>query len=155
MPRVNKPQADPIRLASRYRIQASSDFTSVTPPHRFSLAVTLTKLAANTNTSRLSYLLQSPPSHMQPDSHRHRFKMPCRSNFWHRNRADEMPATLPSPTGAPVVKDWRKVRRTYLRGLRKQTRTVILLLALLEACNLQPSSQANANDTTGSQDWSS
>jgi len=49
-----------------------------------------------------------------------------------------MPATLPNPTSAPVVKDWRSVRRTYLRGLRKQTRMVILLLALLQALKTGP-----------------
>jgi hypothetical protein len=69
---------------------------------------------------------------MQLDSHRYQLDMPCRYS-WRSGRAEEMPATLPSPTSAPIVKDWRKVRRAYLRGLRKQTRTVILLLALLQA----------------------
>jgi hypothetical protein len=76
-------------------------------------------------------------SSMQPDSHRQHLDMPCRnSTFWRCSRADEMPASLPNPTSAPIVKDWRKVRRSYLRGLRKQTRTVILLLALMQVCRL-------------------
>jgi hypothetical protein len=66
-----------------------------------------------------------------------------------------MPATLPNPTASPVVRDWRKVRRTYLRGLRKQTRTVILLMALLEVSGFSDFSQLMANDFAGSQDWSS
>lgn len=94
--------------------------------------------------------------YMQLDSHRQYPNMPCRrANFWACRRADEVPATLSNPTNTPVIQDWRKVRRTYLRNLRKQTRTVILLLALLEVSDLPTFPEPVANNIAGSQDRSS
>ncbi|KEF59541.1 uncharacterized protein A1O9_04385, partial [Exophiala aquamarina CBS 119918] len=45
---------------------------------------------------------------------------------------------LPSPTSAPDVEDWKTVRRYHLRKMRKQVRSVVLFMALMEALRVGP-----------------
>jgi hypothetical protein len=52
-----------------------------------------------------------------------------------RRRCDD---ALPAAGESSKAGDWLKVRRSYLRSLRCQTRTVILLLALTEALKHGP-----------------
>jgi len=40
---------------------------------------------------------------------------------------------LPSPSSAPDVDSWRKVRFGYIRSMRKQTKYNLLLMAMIEA----------------------
>lgn len=47
-----------------------------------------------------------------------------------RRRCDD---SLPVAGETPKAGDWLKVRRFYIRNLRCQTRSIILLLALTEA----------------------
>jgi hypothetical protein len=80
---------------------------------------------------------------MQLDSHRRQLSitMPCP---WSRrcNAASNNPITstdaLPSPTSAPDVEDWKSVRRYHLRMMRKQVRSVVLFMALMEALRVGP-----------------
>ncbi|KAJ9633343.1 hypothetical protein H2204_007060 [Knufia peltigerae] len=64
--------------------------------------------------------------------------MPCRWSRRCRAAGDDVPATLPSPTSAPDVEDWKKIRKYHLRNMRKQVRQVILLMALMEAIRVGP-----------------
>lgn len=81
---------------------------------------------------------------MQLDSHRRQLSitMPCpwsrpcnaasNNNIIHPNDA------LPSPTTAPDVEDWKTVRRYHLRLMRKQVRSVVMFMALMEALRVGP-----------------
>lgn len=83
---------------------------------------------------------------MQLDSHRRQLSitMPC--PWTRRCRAANTacaaaPTTtdvLPSPTSAPDVEDWKRIRRHNLRMMRKQVRSIILLMALMEAMRVGP-----------------
>ena len=81
---------------------------------------------------------------MQLDSHRRQLSitMPCP---WSRpcNAASNNNITLPndalpSPTSAPDVEDWKTVRRYHLRLMRKQVRSVVMFMALMEALRVGP-----------------
>lgn len=74
---------------------------------------------------------------MQLDSHRRQVSltMPCR---WSRRCGAAATNALPSPTSAPDVEDWRTVRRYHLRMMRKQVRSIVLLMALCEALRIGP-----------------
>lgn len=79
---------------------------------------------------------------MQLDSHRRQLSitMPCP---WSRrcraaNNALSTSLALPSPTSAPDVEDWRKIRRYHLRSMRKQVRSTVLLMAFMEALRVGP-----------------
>jgi hypothetical protein len=66
--------------------------------------------------------------------------MPCR---WSRRCRAAAPAAatndaLPSPTSAPDVEDWKTIRKYHLRRMRKQIRSVVLLMALMEAVRVGP-----------------
>jgi hypothetical protein len=52
-----------------------------------------------------------------------------------RRRCDD---ALPAAGETPNAGDWLKVRRFYIRSLRCQTRSIILLLALTEALKKGP-----------------
>lgn len=80
---------------------------------------------------------------MQLDSHRRQLSitMPCP---WSRrcNAASDngirLTDALPSPTSAPDVEDWKTVRRHHLRRMRKQVRSIVLFMALMEALRVGP-----------------
>ncbi|KIV84999.1 hypothetical protein PV11_00740 [Exophiala sideris] len=81
---------------------------------------------------------------MQLDSHRRQpsFTMPCR---WSRrcraaaeNDAPIAADSLPSPTTATDVDDWKKVRKEHLRTMRRSVRHIVLLMALMEAIRVGP-----------------
>lgn len=80
---------------------------------------------------------------MQLDSHRRQLSitMPCpwsrRCNAATNNGLTPTDA-LPSPTSAPDVQDWKTVRRYHLRMMRKQVRSVVLFMALMEALRVGP-----------------
>jgi hypothetical protein len=77
---------------------------------------------------------------MQLDSHRRQtsFTMPCPWSRRCRVVVDNVPDTLPSPTFAPDMEDWKKIRKYHLRNMRKQVRQVVLLMALMEAIRVGP-----------------
>ena len=77
---------------------------------------------------------------MQLDSHRRQssFTMPCPWSRRCRAAVDNVPDTLPSPTSAPDMEDWKKIRKYHLRNMRKQVRQVVLLMALMEAIRVGP-----------------
>jgi len=45
---------------------------------------------------------------------------------------------LPSPTTSSGVEDWKRIRRYNLRMMRKQVRSIVLLMALMEAMRVGP-----------------
>ncbi|KAK5197026.1 hypothetical protein LTR99_000619 [Exophiala xenobiotica] len=64
--------------------------------------------------------------------------MPCPWSRRCRAAVDNVPDTLPSPTLAPDMEDWKKIRKYHLRNMRKQVRQVVLLMALMEAIRVGP-----------------
>ncbi|KAG9796128.1 hypothetical protein KCU88_g107, partial [Aureobasidium melanogenum] len=46
--------------------------------------------------------------------------------------------TLPSPSSSPDVESWQLIRRRNLRMMRKQVRTIVLLMALIEVIRIGP-----------------
>ncbi|KAI1627457.1 hypothetical protein EDD37DRAFT_606269 [Exophiala viscosa] len=69
--------------------------------------------------------------------------MPCP---WSRrcraaSENDASPVTtdsLPSPTTATDVDDWKKIRKEHLRTMRRSVRHIVLLMALMEAIRVGP-----------------
>ncbi|EXJ88218.1 hypothetical protein A1O1_05148 [Capronia coronata CBS 617.96] len=66
--------------------------------------------------------------------------MPCR---WSRRcnaaaAAADNNDTLPSPSSTPNVESWQQIRRQNLRMMRKQVRSIVLLMALIEAIRVGP-----------------
>ncbi|KAL2413622.1 hypothetical protein ABEF95_003827 [Exophiala dermatitidis] len=56
------------------------------------------------------------------------------------NGATNIPVdnTLPSPSSSPDVESWQLIRRRNLRMMRKQVRTIVLLMALIEVIRIGP-----------------
>lgn len=83
---------------------------------------------------------------MQLDSHRRQpsFTMPCPWSRRCRAASDnnDVPAatadSLPSPTTATDMDDWKKIRKMHLRSMRRQVRHIVLLMALMEAIRVGP-----------------
>jgi len=81
---------------------------------------------------------------MQLDSHRRQLSitMPCpwsrRCRAAANNNGLISSDALPSPTAAPDVMEWKSVRRYHLRMMRKQVRTIVLFMALMEALRVGP-----------------
>ncbi|EXJ87022.1 hypothetical protein A1O3_03979 [Capronia epimyces CBS 606.96] len=60
--------------------------------------------------------------------------MPC---SWSR-RCRAADNGLPSPSSSPDVESWGQIRRHHLRMMRKQVRSIVLLMALIEAIRVGP-----------------
>ena len=59
--------------------------------------------------------------------------MPCR--HWHRAQQAK---DLPRPSSSSDVETWKDIRRFNLRKMRKQVRSVVLFMALMEAIRVGP-----------------
>jgi len=53
--------------------------------------------------------------------------------FFRCHRKQQCSESLPTPASNPRYDDWLSTRRSYIRGLRCQTKSVILILAMWEA----------------------
>ena len=73
-------------------------------------------------------------SYLSPH-HLNTTKMPCP---WSRRACAAAATELPAPTASKDVEDWKMVRRRNIRQMRKQTKTIMLLMALMEALRVGP-----------------
>ena len=141
------------RCQSSAPLHLTSNPVSPAPISRQPSFLTLTALyssaPAHSSLKEIYYPAFSLPSyhlilrssiHMQLDSHRRQVSltMPC---SWSRRcnaAANDATNALPSPSSAPDVHDWKTVRRQHLRMMRKQVRTIVLLMALMESMRVGP-----------------
>jgi hypothetical protein len=122
--------------ATRQQPMLKASLPIITSPSPSAISFLFVNLTCSSASVYTLFNLSFNP--MQLDSHRRQLSltMPCRR--WHRAPTAYQVNDLPQPSSTPDVETWRDIRKYNLRMMRKQVRSVVFFMALLEAIRVGP-----------------